>query len=116
MVETQQQHLVETRAVAHDLGLRIDRPSKGLLAVERQVARLQRLRRSRGGYRDQQIAFFRAFPSSLGLRQGEAGRQRKAQPQLDCRTPPDSAHNAREVAIHPVLQHELAPASNRVML
>src|SRR5215472_10499051 len=42
-IETQQQHLVEPRAVAHGAGLWVHRPAEGLLTVERQILGFQRL-------------------------------------------------------------------------
>src|SRR5262252_9348605 len=42
-IETQQQHLVEPRAVAHGADLWVHRPAEGLLTVERQILGFQRL-------------------------------------------------------------------------
>ena len=42
-IETQQQHLVKPRAIAHGAARRIHRPGEGLLAGERQIVGFQRL-------------------------------------------------------------------------
>ena len=111
-VEAQQQHLVEARAVTHGLRFRIHRPRERLFAVARQVVRFQGLWISRGAHRNQQVAFFRTLACRIGLGRCRSRGQSKAQAQPDRRPPP----NALELVIHPVSQHELAPAVNNTTL
>src|ERR1700719_5234559 len=85
-VEAKQKDFVEARAIAHRAGRRIHRPSEGLLAVERQVVRFQRLGRG-GSHCDQQIAFARPFERGICLRQCKTWREREADAQLKRGTP-----------------------------
>ena len=100
-VETQQQHLVEPRTVADGLGLRIHRPSQGLLAVDRKVVRFQRFWISRGAHRDQQVAFAGPFVRGFGLRDRQPRRKREAEAELDRRPPPDQAATIVAFLVHP---------------
>src|SRR5215469_7317003 len=76
-IETQQQDLIEARAVAHGAGLWIHRPAEGLPTFERQILGCQWLWGSSTNC-NQNITLARSFAGRIGLRQSDAGGQREA--------------------------------------